>query len=130
MDAFDWFPATQGLRRTEKGRHSVGGGGSLHKETVWNALTTTSTWLEPATKLRVRAGALTLHLENVGAAGSAADGGSYSRVREHHGMADGRGLRRSGARGLASARGLARSAHGLASAGRPASRARLRTRGL
>jgi len=88
VDAFDWFPASQGLRRTEKGRHSVGGGGSLHKETVWNAPTTTSTWLKPATKLCVRAGALTLHLENVGAAGSAADGGSYYQVREHHGMGE------------------------------------------
>ena len=88
VNAFDWFPDDQGLRRTKKGRHSVGGGRSLHKETVWNTPTTSSTWLKPATKLRVRAGAFTLHLENVGAAGSAADHGSYKRVREYHGMGE------------------------------------------
>ena len=54
---------------------------------MWNDPTTTSTWLSPGTKLRVRAGAFTLYLENIGAA-AASEGESYYQVRKHRGMGE------------------------------------------
>ena len=63
--AVDWFRAKEGPRRTERGRHAVGGGVNLYKETPFSA-PATSTWRVPATELHVRAGALELCLENVG----------------------------------------------------------------
>ena len=44
--AIDWFEAAQGPRRTEIGRHAVGGRGpALYKDTVWTSPATSSTWL-------------------------------------------------------------------------------------
>ena len=85
--AVDWFRAKEGPRRTERGRHAVGGGGIVYKETVFSA-PTTFTWRVRATKLHVRAGALELCLENVGLSGSTEDHGSYELVRKHRGMGD------------------------------------------
>ena len=83
----DWFGAKEGPRRTERGRHAVGGGGILYKETLFSA-PTSSTWHVPATKLHVRAGALELCLKNVGLSGSAEDHGTYEMVRENRGTGD------------------------------------------
>ena len=60
--AVDWFHTQHGQRRTERGRHAVGGG-RLYKTTPWSTDTVTSRWIKPYAVLRVSAGPLTLRLE-------------------------------------------------------------------
>ena len=76
----------QGQRRTERGRHAIGGG-RLYKTTPWSTDTVTSMWIKPYAVLRVSAGPLTLRLEKASGA-SPADPESYTIVRAHRGMGE------------------------------------------
>jgi len=84
--AVDWFHTQHGQRRTERGRHAVGGG-RLYKTTPWSTDTVTSMWIKPYAVLRVSAAPLTLRLEKASGA-SPADPESYTIVRAHRGMSE------------------------------------------